>query len=99
MCLEGEGFLSGLRLWDNIHMASQATQLKLPERLLAEVEEAARAQGQSVNELLAEAVERYLKGKQWERLKSYARERARELGVDEGDIDRAIAESRADLSH
>ncbi len=51
--------------------------LSLPERLRLEIERAARAQGRSVNDLLAEAVDGYLKEKQWSALKSYGLQKAR----------------------
>ena len=80
-------------------MASRQTEnLSLPERLLTEIEKVARAQERTVNEVLAEAVDRYIRDKQWASLKSYAREKARERGIGEGDVDRLIAESRKDLS-
>ena len=80
-------------------MASRQTEnLSLPERLLTEIEKVARAQARTVNEVLAEAVDRYIKDKQWASLKSYGRQKARERGIGEGDVDRLIAESRKDLS-
>jgi hypothetical protein len=80
-------------------MASRQTEnLSLPERLLTEIEKVARAQERTVNEVLAEAVDRYIKDKQWASLKSYGRQKARERGIGEGDVDRLIAESRKDLS-
>ena len=80
-------------------MASRQTEnLSLPERLLTEIEKVARAQERTVNEVVAEAVDRYIKDKQWASLKSYGRQKARERGIGEGDVDRLIAESRKDLS-
>jgi predicted transcriptional regulator len=68
--------------------------LNLPESLQAEIEKVARAQERTVNEVLADAVERYIKDKQWQSLKSYGRQKARERGIKEGDVPRLIAESR-----
>jgi metal-responsive CopG/Arc/MetJ family transcriptional regulator len=80
-------------------MASRDTKdLSLPEPLLTEIEKAARAQERTVNEVLAEAVDRYLKDKQWTSLKTYGRAKAHERGISEGDVDRLITESRKDLS-
>jgi hypothetical protein len=80
-------------------MASRDTKdLSLPEPLLTEIEKAARAQERTVNEVLAEAVDRYLKDKQWASLKTYGRAKAHERGISEGDVDRLITESRKDLS-
>ena len=47
-----------------------------------------------MNEVLAEAVDRYLRDKQWQSLKSYGRQRARERGIKQSDVPRLVAESR-----
>ena len=47
-----------------------------------------------MGELLTEAVDRYLKEKQWQSLKSYGRQKAQELGLKEGDVQELIAQSR-----
>ncbi len=79
--------------WDNETMAERNATLSLPERLRLEIEEAARAQGRSVNELLADAVDRYLSEQQWLQLKAYGLRKAREQRLTEADVDTAIAES------
>lgn len=76
-------------------MASRGIKsLSLPERLLTEVEKVAKAQKRPVNDVLAAAVESYIKDDQWAGLKLYGREKARESGLREEDVDRLIAESR-----
>jgi predicted transcriptional regulator len=76
-------------------MAMEHTEnLSLPDALQAEIEKVARAQKRTVNEVLAEAVDRYIKEKQWQSLKSYGRQKARERGIKESDLPRLIAESR-----
>jgi predicted transcriptional regulator len=78
-------------------MGTQQTgDLGLPPKLQAEVEKIAKAQDRTVNEVLAEAVDRYVKEKQWANLKSYGRQKAKERGIGEGDVDRLIEESRRD---
>ena len=72
----------------------QTDSLSLPDGLQAEIEKIARAQDRTVNEVLAEAVDRYIKEKQWQSLKSYGRQKARERGIKESDVPRLIAESR-----
>ena len=79
-------------------MASGTDKLSLPDRLLAEIEKAAQAQERPVNELLAEAVEAYLQEKKWARLQSYGRNKARERGLTEDDVDPLIQASRRDRS-
>ena len=70
----------------------------LPEGLRSEIEKSASAQGRSVSEVVAEALDRYLKDQQWSRMKTNIRQRARDNGWTEDDVDRAIAESRAEIS-
>ena len=72
--------------------------LSLPARLRIEIEKVAKAQGCSVNDVLTEAVDRYLKDKPWTSLKQYGRQKAREGGIAEADVDRLIAESRSPMS-
>ena len=72
----------------------QTESLSLPDVLQAEIEKVARAQERTVNEVLAEAVDRYIREKQWQSLKSYGRQRARERGIKDADVLRLIAESR-----
>jgi hypothetical protein len=72
----------------------QTGNLNLPVGLQAEIEKVARAQERTVNEVLAEAVDRYIKEKQWQSLKSYGRQKARERGIKLSDVPRLIAESR-----
>jgi metal-responsive CopG/Arc/MetJ family transcriptional regulator len=80
-------------------MATRETKnLSLPERLLAEIEKVAVAQQRTVNEVLAEAVDRYVKDKQWTSLKSYGQQKARERGISDTDVESLIAESRRDMS-
>lgn len=72
--------------------------LSLPERLRIEIEKVAKAQDRSVNEVLAEAVDRYVKDRQWAGLKQYGREKAKESRIGEADVDRLVAESRNSTS-
>ena len=72
----------------------QTENLSLPDGLQTEIEKVARAQERTVNEVLAEAVDRYVREKQWQSLKSYGRQKARERGIKQNDVLRLIAESR-----
>ena len=72
----------------------QTENLSLPDGLQTEIEKVARAQERTVNEVLAEAVNRYIREEQWQSLKSYGRQKARERGINESDVLRLIAESR-----
>jgi metal-responsive CopG/Arc/MetJ family transcriptional regulator len=79
-------------------MEMATNNVSLPEPLLAEVQSAAEAEHRSVDEVLADAVKRYLEDRSWTRLLGYGRERAAEMGIKESDIDSLIAESRAERS-
>jgi predicted transcriptional regulator len=71
-----------------------ARNIPIREELLGEIEKIAQAQGRSSEEVLEEALDRFIKEKQWSSLKSYGRNKAREQGVTEDDVDTAIADTR-----
>jgi metal-responsive CopG/Arc/MetJ family transcriptional regulator len=73
-----------------------ANNISLPEPLLAEIQSAAHAEHRSVDEVLIDAVKRYIEERSWTKLMGYGTERAKALGLKESDIDRLIAESRAE---
>ena len=70
--------------------------ISLPEPLLAEIQNAAQAEHRSVDEVVTDAVKRYVEERSWTKLLDYGAERAKTLGIKESDIDRLIAESRAE---
>ena len=70
--------------------------ISLPEPLLAEILSAAQAENRSVEEILQEAIRQYLDNRSWTKILGYGQRRAKELGLTEADIDRAIAETRAE---
>lgn len=73
-----------------------STRIALPEDLLAAIQFAADAENRTLDDLLADAVRRYLDERSWGELLSYGAERANALGITESDVDRLIAESRAE---
>ncbi len=79
-----------------MRVMSAANNISLPEPLLAEIRSAAQAEHRSVDEVLTDAVKRYVEERSWTKLLGYGAERAKTLGVEESDIDRLIAESRAE---
>ena len=68
--------------------------INIPPTLLEEIKAAAAEEKRPAEEILREAIERYLENRRWQQLLSYGEERARELGLTEADIPRLIAESR-----
>jgi metal-responsive CopG/Arc/MetJ family transcriptional regulator len=73
-----------------------ANNISLPEPLLAEIRSAAQAEHRSVDDVLTDAVKRYVEERSWTKLLDYGAERAKTLGVKESDVDRLITESRAE---
>ena len=73
-----------------------AINISLPEPLLAEIQSAAQAEHRSVDEVLTDAARRYVEERSWTKLLDYGAERAKALGIKECDVDRLIAESRAE---
>ena len=71
-----------------------SNQPTLSETHLGELEKLARAQERSVDDVLADAVDCYIKEKQCDSLKRYGRAKSRALGLTEDDVPRLIAESR-----
>lgn len=70
--------------------------ISLPEQLLAGIRSAADAERRSVDDVLADAVQRYLEDRSWTNLLEYGANRARALGIEEPEVDRLIAQSRAE---
>lgn len=73
---------------------SQARQLTLPDELVEVIVRTARAQGRAPEELVEDAVKRYISDNRWERLLSYGKRQAERLGYSEDDVERVITESR-----
>jgi len=73
-------------------------QVTMPSSLLAEIQAAASEDHRTREELLQEAVERYLKDRHWQRLLAYGEERARSLGLSDADVPRLIEEYRREQS-
>lgn len=76
-------------------MATQ-NNLHVPDDLLSAVNEAARADGISAEELAADALRRYLAHRKLEELGKYGQEQSQRLGYTEADVPGLIAESRRD---
>jgi hypothetical protein len=65
--------------------------ISLPESLLKEIQSAAQPEHRSVDEVLTDAVRRYVEERSWTKTLDYGAERARALGIQESDVDRLIA--------
>lgn len=78
--------------------SGETESVSMPSSLLAEVQVAANEEHRTREELLLEAVERYLRDRRWQRLLSYGQERARSLGLTDADVPRLIEEYRQERS-
>lgn len=74
---------------------AKQTSLYLPPRLLREAERVAKREGRSRNDLLREAVRRYIAESRWRDLQEYGRAQARRLGLKERDVERLVQEYRS----
>jgi len=68
--------------------------VRIPPALLANVEKAARAEHITVDELVRDAVERRLEGREWRDLLAFGEKHAKSRGLTEADVPEAIAEVR-----
>jgi Arc/MetJ-type ribon-helix-helix transcriptional regulator len=68
--------------------------VKMPSSLLAEIQAAADEEHRTSDELVREAVERYLEDRRWQRLLAYGEQQARSLGLTDADVPRLIEEYR-----
>jgi len=64
--------------------------------LLARMTDEARKEGRTPDDLANEAAKRFLALRSLQSLQDYGQQRAKELGLTEGDLPRLIAESRAE---
>ncbi len=77
---------------------TRATDL-LPDELLHQVEETARAQNRKPSEVVTEAVRNYLERQSWVRFVERNERRANATGITESDVGRLISEYRAENQH
>ncbi len=73
-----------------------ATNIALPEPLLAEIRTEAQAEDRAVDEVVVDAVRNYLDSRSWLRFAERNERRAKEMGISEDDVDRLIADYRSE---
>jgi Arc/MetJ-type ribon-helix-helix transcriptional regulator len=69
-------------------------EISMPSSWLAEIQTAAEEEQRGRDDLVREAIERYLKERRWQRLLAYGEQKARSLGLTEADVPRLIEEYR-----
>jgi metal-responsive CopG/Arc/MetJ family transcriptional regulator len=77
-------------------MGMAAGNISLPEPLLAELQSAAQAEHRTADEVVADAVRVYLENQSWAQFVERNERREKEMGITENDVDRLIAEYRAE---
>ena len=60
---------------------AEENNIAIPPSLLAEIQAAAAEEKRPAEEVLREAIERYLETRRWQQLVSYGQQRAHELGL------------------
>ncbi len=73
---------------------SDTESVSMPSSLLAEVQAVANEEHRSRDELVREAIVRYLENRRWQRLLAYGEQQARSLGLTDADVPRLIEEYR-----
>jgi metal-responsive CopG/Arc/MetJ family transcriptional regulator len=69
--------------------------VSLPQTLVAQMEQTAETAHITLDELVQQAVQRYMADRSWTRLRAYGEAQARKVGITtEEDVDRAIHELR-----
>jgi len=72
--------------------------IRVSEALMAELQRAADVEQRSPEEVVEDAVERYLRVKRRERLYAYGEGQAKRLGIEEEDVPALVNEIRRDTS-
>jgi len=68
--------------------------ISVPESLMAELEKAAKSEQRSTEAVAREAIERYLRMKNREKLYAYGEGQARKLGIRERDVPALVEQTR-----
>jgi predicted CopG family antitoxin len=72
--------------------------IKISEDLMTELQKAADIEQRSLEDVVGDAVERYLRVKRRERLYAYGEGQAKRLGIEEDDVPALVKEIRRDTS-
>lgn len=73
---------------------SDTESVRMPSSLIAEIQAAATEEHRSREEVVREAIERYLRNRRWQRILAYGEQQARSLGLTDADVPRLIEEYR-----
>jgi Arc/MetJ-type ribon-helix-helix transcriptional regulator len=76
------------------NIGNETSSVHMPSDLLAQAQAVADEEHRTADDVVREAVERYLSDRRWQRILAYGEERTKTLGLTEDDLPRLIAESR-----
>lgn len=68
--------------------------VNLPQALVVQMQKAVEAGDVTLDEIVRQAVQRYLSDRSWNKLYAYGEAQSRKLGIQEEDVDRIIHEYR-----
>lgn len=68
--------------------------ISLPPIMAKEAESVAKKESRTKSELVREALRQYIWSSKWKNLRSYAQKKAKELNIQEKDIEQIIEETR-----
>jgi hypothetical protein len=80
----------------SLELASKDVHLSMPSALVVEMEEAAQAEGKTLDEITQDAMQQFLQDRRWQGLVAYGKGQARSLGLESDDVPRLIAEARSE---
>jgi len=66
----------------------------LPPEMLKRAQSIAKRESRTMSELVREALRHYDRQTWWDEVNAYGRQRARDHGVNEGDVERLVQETR-----
>jgi metal-responsive CopG/Arc/MetJ family transcriptional regulator len=75
-------------------MQNEKESVRMPSSLMAQIKAAADEEQRTSDELVRDAVVRYLEERRWQRILAYGEQQARSLGLTEADVPRLIEEYR-----
>lgn len=74
--------------------SSKILSITLPPAMLEEAERLAKKENRTKSELVREALRQYMQAREWEAIHAYGSAKAKELGINEKDVERLIHEYR-----
>jgi predicted transcriptional regulator len=74
--------------------STRTLSVTLPPEMLKRAQSIAKRESRTMSELVREALRHYDRQTWWDEVNAYGRQRARDHGVNEGDVERLVQETR-----